>query len=152
MMRATARIASGLSAVSTRRNSPQDTTAGPESQTSETMGGTSRSALSRLVQASRKLLRVVGGLEVGVTFQNPERRANFSTVLPWAVRRGRGQCAQVLGAQLGRQAKQRGTSKHYHGNGAKRLREGGNGISGKQTDQCEGNQRCNHDSFQIPHP
>src|SRR5215472_16312490 len=79
MMRATARIASGLSAVSTRRNSPQATTAGPECQTIETMGGTSRSALSRLVQASRKLLRV-GGLEVGVTFQNPEKRANFSTV------------------------------------------------------------------------
>ena len=66
MIRATVNSASGLRAVRTRRKREQETTPGPDSHTIAMIAGTSRKALSRLVQASRKPL-AVGGLDFPFT-------------------------------------------------------------------------------------
>src|SRR5271169_1439904 len=72
MTRATASMATGVSAVIKRRIKPQQTTAGPDCHTIRTTAGTLRSALSRFAQASRDLWRMAG-LAVSITFQDRTR-------------------------------------------------------------------------------
>src|SRR5215470_17396391 len=131
MIRATASNARGLSAITTRRRRPQETTAGPESQTSDMMTGTSRNAFRRLVQATLKLWRICG-LELGVTFKILNR-ARTSFLSGQAQERANSWAA--LGSQLGSQTEQRGARKNNHGNQTKCLSDSSNSIRGEQTNQ-----------------